>query len=216
MVNKKLEKYYWILGVVGITLIALFVFIYFLMAPLVKGIGASGKDLKANKQNLTFLKDKLDKLRVLKDKESELKSQERVVNGAIPAQKDVGGLFVQIEGMIAASQGSTMGIKEADAGSGTSSSTAPSDSSSPGSGSAPVQQQNSAGGISLSSADYSYDVTFPSYANFKSFLGISENAHRFIYLNNFKVDTSKTDSGFKVSLNYKAYYRQPAQTGGSK
>ncbi len=214
--NKKFEKYYWTLGVVVITLIAMFILILFIMVPLFKGIGKSGQDLKTNKQELSLLKDKLDKLRVLKDKESDLKDQENVVNGAIPDQKDVGGLFVQIDGMIAAANGSTTGIKEASANS--SASSAPAATTASGAqSSAAVSGESATGssGINLTSSDYSYDVTFPSYNDFKNFLSISENAHRFVYLNSFQVDTSQGDS-FKVSLNYKAYYRQSGQTGGSK
>lgn len=198
MVEKKIEKYYRAIGTIVVALIVSLILIFVLIVPSFKGIGKTNVELKARQGDLKILTQKLEKLKELKVKEKDIREQEKVVNGAIPTKKGVGDLFVQLEGLMAESGGSTNGINESGGASAGPSTSTPSVSS-------------ALTDASLVSSDYTYNVNFPNYDNFKVFLDASEKAHRFIHLNNFKVSKGQ-DNVFTVALSYKAYYRNQADS----
>lgn len=191
MVEKKLDKYYWVFGVIIITAIVLILAFVFAINPSFKSIGKTTKELKEKQQELKVSEEKLEKLKVLKVKEDELREQSRVVFRAIPNKKEIGDAFIQLNGLISESKGNN---EEA---SGNNASTSGSSGSS--SGTSIVQPPTG-----VSSLTYEADVTFPDYQNFKSMLSNTENALRFVYLSNFKI--TKVNP-FTVSLTYTAYYR---------
>jgi len=186
MVAKNAEKYYWFIGVLVASVAFTFILIFFAIVPSFKGIKKIEGEIKAKKAELSVLEEKLGKLKDLKTRESELKEKEAVVNKAIPTKKEIGELFIQLEGIINETGGSNDSIAEGQSGSG--GSTAP-------------------GGLvsGIESSSYGYSVAFPDYKNFKKFLERSENALRFISLENFSV--SNSDNSFSVNLSYKTYYR---------
>lgn len=194
MVGKNLEKYYWFLGILAASIIFTIVLIFFAITPSVKGIKKVEGEIKEKKAELSVLEEKLVKLKELKTREKELKEKEAIVNKAIPTKKEIGELFIQLEGIINETGGSNDGISE---GQGSSSSA-----------SAQGTDQETVSGVANTS--YGYSVTFPDYKNYKKFLERSENALRFISLNNFNVNSSNTS--FDVSLSYKTYYRNKAET----
>lgn len=197
MVEKDMKRYYWIAGVVISTVLFSLIIIFALIMPSIESVKAVNRDLKVKKENLAMLEKKLAKLKELKVKEKELKDQEAIVNKSIPTKKEVGELFIQLEGIISDSGGETKGISE---GANTTSSSSSGSTAAASTAAAPV----SITGVNF--ANYGYEVTFESYDNFKRFLAISENSQRYIQLNSFQV-TGNNDGKFVVSLNYKAYYR---------
>lgn len=209
MVNKKMEKYQWAVGVVVITVIFVLIITFVLLIPSFKSLGKVNKEVKAKKADLNILEKKLTKLKELKVKENDLKEQEKVVNGAIPTKKEVGGLFIQLEKIMTDTGASTTGITEQ----AQVVSSSPTDGANPSAASTEV--------VGISSVDYGGKVVFPSYDSFKNFLSLAEQARQFISLNIFIVNDTE-DGTFAAELNYKAYYRgQPnesdisgQQTGG--
>lgn len=191
MVEKKIESYYWMIGVMVGTIIIVLVSIFVIIVPSFKNISKTQKEVGEQKAELTYLKDKLVKLKELSIKKDELKKQEETVNRAIPNKKEVGELFLELEKLIKDSGGLTTGISEGSATSGSSSSS--------------VSAKPIAVTASVSSTDYKYTVTFGNYAGFKTFVGSAENALRFVHLSNFRVNAG--DATFSVDLVYKAYYR---------
>lgn len=192
MVGKKIEKYYWIFGVVGVTFIVFLLALFYVIVPSFKSIDKVNKELKVNKEELKVSEQKLAKLKELKVKEDELKVQSQVVYRAIPTKKEVGDIFIQLKGLVEEAGGDG---KKASGGQGGASS-----------GSTTTPAVAVAG---INSLTYTVDTTLPSYANFKSLLASSEKALRFVHLDNIKIDS--TDA-FKVTLTYKAYYREQGST----
>ncbi|RJO61582.1 hypothetical protein C4544_02510 [candidate division WS5 bacterium] len=200
MVEKKLSKYYWIAGVVIITVIILILSFVVAINPSLKSIGKTNKELKEKQEELKVSEEKLEKLKELKVKEDELREQSRVVFRAIPNKKEIGDAFIQLDGLISESGGNS-----AEASGNNSSSTGSTGSSS---GTSIVQSP-----AGVSSLTYETDVTFPNYQNFKSMLSNTENALRFVYLSNLKITKANP---FTASLTYTAYYRDeksPDATG---
>lgn len=187
MVEKKLEKYYWIGGVITLTLIVVILAIIFIVSPSFKSIGKTNKELKEKQTELKVAEQKLEKLKELKVREAELKEQSQIVYRAIPTKKEVGDIFIQLNGLTVETGGTTSGDK-----SGSSSSASP----------GTTTQTTTMPGVST--LVYENEVTFPKYSNFKALLGNTEKALRYVHLNSFKISDK---DGFKVSLKYTAYYR---------
>lgn len=185
MVEKKIDKYYWIAGVIGITLVVIILTIIFVISPSFKSINKVSKELKENKENLKVAEEKLAKLKEFKVKEDELREQSNVVYRAIPTKKEIGDIFIELNGLIGEAGGT--GTKA-------------SGNNSSSSGSSP----SVAAPAGVESLTYQSEVTFPNYQNFKNLLSSSEKALRFVHLVNFKI--SGKDE-FKVTLTYRAYYR---------
>lgn len=197
MVDKKIEKYYWVFGVVGVTLIIFMLSLFYIVIPSFKSIDKVSKELKSNKEELKVAEQKLVKLKELKVKEDELKTQSQVVYRAIPSKKEVGDIFIQLKGLVEEVGGDG---KKASGGQGS----APAGATSP-----------TVAVAGVSSLTYTVDTSLPDYANFKSLLASSEKALRFVHLDNIKIDSK---DAFKVTLTYKAYYREQGstQTEGEK
>lgn len=193
MVDKKLNKYYWIIGVVVITIILMILAIVFLIAPSFRSINKVNKELKDQKEQLATLETKLEKLKVLKVKEKELKEQSDIVYRAIPTKKEIGELFIQLHTIIKESGGDH-----------TKASTAQSSQST---------STNTTAPEGISTLIYDSEISLPNYQNFKTMLSASEKALRFIHLNTF---TIAGEGNFKVTLKYKAYYRSENISSGGE
>lgn len=194
MVGKSLERYSWFLGVIAGSVILAMLIIAFVIIPSFKAIKKVETEIKAKNNDLFVLNEKLEKLKELKTREDELKKKEAIVNRAIPTKKEVGELFIQLEGIINETGGSNDGIAE---GQGTSDAN-----------SAAQAESAEISAADVAASSYGYQVSFPDYKNFKKFLERSENALRFISLNNFSVSSS--ENTFSVNLSYKTYYRNQA------
>jgi len=192
MVEKKLSKYYWIAGVVTVTLIILILAITFIVAPSFKSIGQVNSDLKDQKANLKVQEEKLSKLKELKVKENELIEQSQVVYRAIPTKKEIGDVFIQLTGLVIESGGTHKGDKQ-------DSSTSSSSSSS--SGTSTAKPPEVAG---VNTLTYSMETTLPDFSRLKFLLENSEKTLRYLHLDSFKI--SGKDS-FTVTLTYSAFYR---------
>ena len=195
MVEKKLEKYYWIGGVIAVTFIIFLLALFFIIIPSFKSIDKVSKELKGSKTELKVAETKLEKLKELKVKEEELKEQSRVVYRAIPTKKEVGDIFIQLNGLVSDAGGDS---KKASGSSGSSSGASSSS-----------QAQQSSGPAGVSTLTYTVDTTLPGYLSFKSLLATSEQALRFVHLDNIKIESKDS---FTVTLTYKAYYRDQGST----
>lgn len=193
MVNKKIERYYWFIGVLVGSVVLSIVLVVFAVIPSFNSIKKVEADIKVKKEDLSILTQKLDKLKELKSREAELKEKEAIVNKAIPTKKEVGDLFIELEGIINETGGTNSGISESQGVSEGSKSKKKEDSSS----------------TDVKNSSYMYSVTFSDYKNFKKFLERSENALRFISLEKFNV--SSPESSFNVNLTYKSYYRNQGE-----
>lgn len=185
MVEKKLAKYYWIAGVIVVTLIILVLTLVFAIIPSFKSINKTGVELKSKKEELKTAEEKLEKLEELKVKENELREQSKVVYRAIPSKKEVGDIFIQLNGLIKEAGGTSDGAS--------SSSSSSSDNAS-----------ETMAPTGVTRLTYGVSATFPTYQNFKTLLSSSEKALRFVHLSNFKITS---DGSFTVDLTYTAYYR---------
>lgn len=190
--NKKIQQYYWIVGVITAVTIIVILTISFVITPTFKSIGQVNTELKEKKETLSVKEKKLTKLKELKVKEDELKEQSRIVYRAIPTKKEVGDIFIELNALETDAGGVFSGSKGG-------SSSASSASSTEGSTS------------DINTLSYSSDVAFPSYGAFKKLLSDSEQALRFVHLEHFAISSS--EGSFKVSLSYKAYYRNQINTG---
>lgn len=190
MVENKLKKYYWISGVIVVTVTVLILAVIFIVTPSFQSINKVSKELKEKKEEQKVSEQKLEKLKELKVKEGEIREQSSVVYKAIPTKKEVGDIFIELNALIGENGGS--GTKASGNNNGS--------SSTPGSNtsaSTPVPE-------GINSLTYQSEVTFPEYKNFKALLESSEKALRFVHLVNFKISGK---DGFKVTLTYRAYYR---------
>ncbi len=192
--NKKFEKYYWIAGTVGVTLVVFILVIVFIIVPSFENISQVSSDLKNQKANLNVLEKKLATLKDLKVKEDELKKQSGIVYRAIPTKQEVGDSFIQLDGLIHEAGGSNQKVAGSNGTNNASTSSSTSSSS---------EQISLPPGVKT--LVYTTDITFPAYQNFKDLLVNSEDALRFVHLSDFKITD---DQGFKVSLSYTAYYRE--------
>ncbi len=184
MVDKKLDKYYWFGGVIAVTSLVVILALIFIIVPSFKSIGKVDKDLKENKEELSIAEQKLAKLKEFKVKEDELREQSRVVYRAIPTKKEVGDLFIQLNGLATSIGGTGNGTgNSVSEGAGTSA---------------------AAGTEGISTLGSNISVTFPDYATLKRLLSESENTLRYLHLNSFQINSQNS---FTVSLSYTAYYR---------
>jgi len=188
--SKKLEQYYWMIGIVVGAIIIAILAIVFIVVPTIKSIKQVDGQLKEKKQILSVKEQKLAKLKELKVKEQELKEQSKIVYRAIPTKKEVGDVFIELSELEKGVGGSFTGTQKSDSASSTSAS-----ASSEGAASSVVDTMT-----------YSNQVNLPNYDAFKVLLANSEKALRFVHLDHFSISG---ENNFSVNLTYKAYYRNP-------
>lgn len=188
MVKTVWKKYIWLIGSVVVTTLVIFLSVPFVFIPTVRSIGTADKELAALTTDKATLTDKLAQLQSLKEKEEELKEDAAIVTKALPTKKEVGDLFIQLDGIAAASGSVMKSISGSDEETITAEGTS----------------EVAIGGVET--ANYSLEVAFSNYSGFKTFLAKSEKALRFITLDNFNI-TGVEENSLTVNLKYKAYYR---------
>ncbi len=213
-VSKKFEKYYWMSGVIVVTIIVVVLAVTFVIIPSFNSLGQVGDDLKDQKSNLSVDGQKLEKLKSFKVKEDDLRKQSEIVYRAIPSKKEVGDSFIELDGLIHEAGGSNKKVASSDSTDSAQNTGSSGPANAPNTSSSNSQGQTMTLPAGVSALDYTTDVDFPSYQNFKTMLENSEKALRFVHLDDFKITTK--DGAFKVKLSYTAFYRSEgsSSTGG--
>lgn len=153
------------------------------------------KEIKTKGENLKKLESKLAKLQELKSREEELTSKKDRVLAALPEDKDVSRLFVEVEKMISDTGAFVESAKE-------------------GSGSQAATSTTNSTNINIPGvANHSYDIMFntSTYESIKNSLDNMEKALRLVSLDSFNVDADEGGSGFKVTFGMKTYSREEAR-----
>lgn len=200
MVADNVKKYFWIVGVVLITIVVVILSAVFIITPSFKSINKISEELKVNQAEQKVVQQKLEKLKKLKVEEKELEEQSKIVSRAIPTKKEVGDAFIQLNGIAEAAGGER---KE----------TTIVDGASSGSGTSGTSVSPSIAGVN--SLIYEGKISLANYGNFKVLLDNAEKSLRFIHLDRFSIDSKDS---FDVTMSYRGYYRDQNnnQTEGGK
>ena len=154
--------------------------------PLYKSAATVTKQADQKAVELKGLKARKTILDGLKDKEDELRKNAELVASALPEGRDVGGLFIQVNGLAARTGGTVRSVSGGSTTAGTQAA---------GTGFAGIQKYN-----------YSVPASFSSYFAFKDFVAASKSALRLLNINDITISSSKT-GGLDVMLNITTYAR---------
>lgn len=102
--DKKVNEYTYITAVIGGALLVAVVLGFAALRPLYNSLKSTNLELKEKKEILTKLEANLENLKNLESKKEELVAKNQKVLSALPTNKDVPRLFVQLE-RIATSSG---------------------------------------------------------------------------------------------------------------
>src|SRR3989304_5627798 len=94
------KHYTYIITVIAGTLLLSGLVGYFVVRPLLRSNSSYAKEVKENKDLLDALETKLETLKSLKSKERELLAEKERVLAALPEDKDVSRLFIQVEKIV--------------------------------------------------------------------------------------------------------------------
>lgn len=161
--------------------------VYFLIiSPMYKSTQKSKIELTAKEQEYTTLTRKKEKLDGLKDKEEELKKQATLVSNALPKEEDVGRLFIQLDGLVRASNGNLKSV------------------STP---TAPVSTDANLASAGITKTAFSLPLDLPTYFDLKSFITNSTSALRLLSISDITISAS--DSGaMNVNITANSYTRK--------
>lgn len=192
----KLENkhYKYAATVISGALLGSLVIIFLIFRPLLNANKSTALEVKDKKELLNALENKLNRLKELKVKEESLLVQRDRVLVALPEDKDVSRLFVQIENMITDAGASVESTNE---------------------GTAAVTAVAAAPEVKISGINnYTYGVKFKTstYESIKNIITNLETALRIASLDSISIDSSS--NSFSVNMNIKTYSR--ASEGGNK
>jgi len=159
-------------GFIGVVLISLFI-----IKPLYNNSAKLKLEASAKDARYQSLEKKKSSLSALKVKEAELKAQASVVADALPADKEVGKLFIQLDELVAQSSGTLQSVTEIE-------------------GSLDYSGQTTSTETGLDSIQkytYALPVLLPDYTSFKKFISKSESALRLFSIKS--IDISAGDTG---------------------
>lgn len=154
--------------------------------PLWKDLKKNTKEASETKIQLTLLKEKLENLKKLSEKEAEIKEKNAKVLAALPEDKDISRLFVQFENIATQSGLSVSQVSEGGA-------TAATD------GTAPDQTSL------IIPVTYQVTATANDYASLKTALSSFEKALRLVSIDDFSA--TKGDPGINLNFNITTYKR---------
>jgi Tfp pilus assembly protein PilO len=185
--NKILKTYKYSLSLGAITLVGAIAIGFLVISPLYKKTQSSATELAAKEVQYEELVVKKTKLDGLKDKEAELKKQAALVSDALPKDEEVGRMFIQLDALAKASNGSLKSVSKTTANVSTDTSA----------------DLSSAG---ITKTVYSLPLTLPTYFDLKSFIANADSALRLISINDLNISASDTGS-ITVNLTANAYTR---------
>lgn len=177
------EKYKYPIIAIGGSVILALVIIFAIIRPMWGSTSNVLAELKTKKVTLVNLTEKLENLKKLKNKEAELKEKNAKVLAALPDDKDVARLFVQVEGVAAAGG---MSVKQA------------------GEGGADTISNNA--GAIIKPVSYQVSATAPNYDSIKNTLLKFEQALRLLSISNLEV-TKGGGSDLSASFTITTYVR---------
>lgn len=184
------NKYYFypITVIAGAILICLTLALLF-VKPLYKSVSSMNKDIKEKKVVLNALEDKLEKLKKLQSKEQELTEQKNKVLAALPEDKDVARLFVQLEDMVSDTGALVESATESNPLSASQNGTA--------------VNSNISG---VNNHNYILKFKTPTYESIKNSVQNAENALRLLNINSLSIDLREKE--FVVEFGVKTYSRE--------
>lgn len=170
-----------ILIIVGAILFSLII-VFVLAVPIWKKMQKTNQELKQERIRLEKLEEKLTNLKNLKDKEDELKEKNEKVLAALPKDKDVSRLFVQIENI---ATGSGLNVREA--------------------GETDQSATQDKGAGKLVPITYKLIASANNYGGIKSVLLKLEQALRLVSIN--EINISKDGKAFELTSTFVTYIR---------
>ncbi len=180
------NKYAYAVGLGAATfLIAIFAFLV-IISPFYSKAKKLTAEAKTKKQELTYLTDKKSKLEELKNKEDELKQKAELVRNALPEDKDVGRLFIQLDELARSNKGLIKSVSEA--------------------GAANMAVTTETGVAGVQKNVYSVPIEFNKYEDYKTFITKAENALRLINVDSVSIKAKDTGE-LSVTLDTTAYSR---------
>ena len=155
--------------------------------PLYQTAAATTKQADQKSAELKALQDPKAILDGMKNKEEELQKSAELVASALPEQKDVGGLFIQVNALADKNGGTVHSMS--------------------GSGVVAANAQTTNTGFSgIQKYAYSVPISFGNYSSFKSFISESKNALRLLNITDVALSANETGS-IEAVLNITTYAR---------
>lgn len=183
--TSKLQEYRYALTVGAGSIVIFLILVFAIGSPLYGEYKKNSAELKNKKAVLAKLEDKLENLRGLKDKESEIREKNKKVLAALPSDKDVSGLFVQFENIANLNGLAISSVQE-------STTTQAAQTSNPG---------------SVRAVSYNVSATAADYASLKNALGKLELALRILNISKVEASGNLADPSLNITLTVSTFVR---------
>jgi Tfp pilus assembly protein PilO len=186
MVENKItkNKYFYSVTVIILTVVVTLGLFFLLIMPFFNKAKELTAETSLKKQELEKLEEKKSKLEELKTREEELKLQAEKVENALPTEKDVGRLFIQLDNLARGNGGTVASVSEG--GNVTTTKVTP---------------DTGEGGPTIERVSYTFPVDFGTYFNLKDFVTKSETALRLLAIKGLTINASnegKIGSNFSI------------------
>ncbi len=193
MVKEGVRYYYYPVVIIVITFIIALLFIFLGIRPLIKSNKRLTTEVTTRKSQLSQLEKKKEVLVNLKAKEAEVESDKEKIKAALPSDKDLPKLLVQITGL---SNDSGLLLKSI---------TLKEDATKTSSGESESEETIS----EISDFEASLNTT-GIYSNFKDFLTKAENALRLVNINGFNLSLSGVEGEeiMDIIIEFKTYFKK--------
>jgi Tfp pilus assembly protein PilO len=188
--SKFFKNYGYAVIVSGVVFLGALLSWFLIISPLYANTQQSKVQLDAKNQEYTALKDKKSKLDQLKSQETELKAQATLVSNALPKDEEIGRLFIQLDALAKASNGTLRSVTKTIA----TATAAPTSTAS----------LDSAG---ISKTVYSLPLELPTYFDLKTFIASSQSALRLFSINDFNISASNAGA-LTINLTANSYTRK--------
>jgi len=184
------HKYFFSTAVFAATGIAAFILFFVVISPFFSKAQELTDEAKAKQDELSYLEDKKVKLEALKSREEDLKKDAELVRNALPEQKDVGRLFIQLDNMAKTSGGNLNAVTE----------------SSGALAAATTTDTVGSPSVGIQKITYTLPIDFKDYFGFKDFINKAESALRILAVEDFSLNASGT-GGVSATINAATYVR---------
>jgi Tfp pilus assembly protein PilO len=194
MVENKVtkSKYFFsttVFVVTGVAAVALF---FVVILPFFNKAQELTAETKIKQTELKKLEDKKAKLEELKTREEELKKEAETVRNALPEQKDVGRLFIQLDNMAITSGGEIKSVTEG---------------GSNGVAQAATTTNVGSSETGIQKVKYAIPIEFRNYSGIKDFVTKTESALRICGIDDFSIMVSQDANGLTTSFNTTTFVR---------